>query len=366
MPPKKKSQGQSRQHQSDWEANPENLAAFVDYVRSIGLDPAVSTTDAELDLEVRPAKRAKLSRGVFKPSDAVCIDEHTVALPARETAAIPKYFALHKQNIGDYVDVWVVNAKPDRRDPERGTWYLHLAPRKNGGRANKNKGAHICYVLKTRTISRRLALMARVAKTQSFDPGSKGYLWTAVDIAIRQEGASVKIDVTLRLMWNTSTDVYQSKVQQGLKTQVLMVYYPNLLVSAQETIAWSPQHFYEAAHTPKPNISDGHLATAKIPSLEADLYPFQRRAVKWLLQREGVEWSGLLQPDGQPLVQPSESGDASLLPAFFHQVKNPNGDTFYISPLFGIAAKDITKLPSNDMVKGGILAEEMGNFSFWS
>lgn len=360
MPPKKKSQGQPRQPRSDWEANPENVAAFVDHVRSVGPDPAVSTTDAEQDIEVRPAKRPKLSRGVFKPSDAVCIDEHTVALPVRDTAAIPKDFSLNRQNIGDYVDVWVVNAKPDRRDPERGAWYLHLAPSKNSSRANKNKNAHICYALKTRTISSKLALMARVAKTQSFDPGSPGYLWTAVDIAIRQEGASVKIDVTLRLMWNTSTDVYQSKVQQGLKTQVLMAYYPNLLVSAQETIAWTPQHFYEAAHTPTPDISDGNLATAKIPSLETDLYPFQRRAVKWLLHREGVEWSGLPQPDGQPLVQPSESGDSSLLPAFFHQVKKLDGETFYISPLFGIVVKDIAKLPFNDMVKGGILAEEMG------
>ncbi|KAK3956499.1 SNF2 family N-terminal domain-containing protein [Pseudoneurospora amorphoporcata] len=360
MPPKKKSKAQSRPLFSDWETNPENLAAFVDYVRSIGLAPAASTTDAEQGFEVRPAKRAKLSRGVFKPSDAVCIDEHTVALPARETAAVPKDFAILEQNIGDYVDVWVVNTKPDRNGPESGTWYLHLAPGKNSSHSNTNKSAHICYLLKTRTISRRLSLMTRVAKTHSFDPGSKGYVWTAVDIAIRQEGAFARINVTLRLMWNTSTDVYQSKVQQGLKSHVLLVYYPHLLPPSQEPVSWSPQDFYEAAHTPKPNLADERFAAPTIPNLEANLFPFQQRAVQWLLQREGVKWSGALQPDGQPLVQPSESGDASLLPAFFQQVRNPNGDMFHISPLFGIAVKDMTKLQHNDMVKGGILAEEMG------
>lgn len=364
MPPKKRAPGGARPPPSDWEASPEYLEAFVNYVRSIGLDPAVSATDADGNPGPRPAKRARLSRGVLKPSDAVCIDEHTVALPARQTAAVPKDFTLLKQNIGDYVDVWVANVKPDPRDPERGTWYLHLAPRKNGDRSNQIKNAHICYVLKTRTLSRKLRLMMRVAKSHSFDPGSKGYVWTALDIAIRQQGPSAKIDVSLRLMWNTSTDVYQSKVQQPLKAQVLMMYYPNLVVSEQEAISWSPQHFYEVVHTTKPNASDRHLATATIPGLEADLFPFQRRAVQWLLQREGVEWSGgALQPDGRPLVQPSESGQEPQVPTFFHQVRNRNGETFYISPLYGIAVRDIAQLQSIDMVKGGILAEEMGNFS---
>lgn len=362
MPPKKKTKAQSKRLLSDWETNPENLAAFVDYVRSIGLGPTVPAADAEQDL-VRPAKRVKLSRGVVTPSDAICIDQHTVALPARKTAALPKDFSLFKQNIGDYVDVWVANAKPRREPEERGhgDWYLHLAPDKNSNYSNKTRSAHICYLLKTRVISQRLSVMARVARENAFDPGLKGYVWTAVDIAIRQEGSSAKIDVTFRLMWNTSTDVLQPKVQQALKSHVLTKYYPDLLPQAHSQVSWSPQDFYEAAHTPKPNSSDANFAAAEIPNLEATLFPFQQRAVQWLLRREGVEWSGDLQEDGQPLIQPSGSRDASHLPALFHAVKNTNGDIFHISPVFGITVKDMAKLQPNDTINGGILAEEMGN-----
>ena len=69
------------------------------------------------------------------------------------------------------------------------------------------------------------------------------------------------------------------------------------------TRAWSPQDFYESVHVPTVE------ATPELNEvMETELYPFQQRAVKWMLMREGVRYV-----DGQIAKIPqSESRDSSI------------------------------------------------------
>jgi E3 ubiquitin-protein ligase SHPRH len=92
----------------------------------------------------------------------------------------------------------------------------------------------------------------------------------------------------------------------------------------------------------------------KVPQLKADLYPFQRRAVQWLLRREGVQWSQA-ERDIQPFVPPSPPE-----PISFSRVTDCDGNSFHISPLLGVATREVSSYVAYQEFRGGILAEEMG------
>ena len=109
---------------------------------------------------------------------------------------------------------------------------------------------------------------------------------------------------------------------------------------------WSPRDFYENVHVPDLHGSID-LPTLKEP--QCNLYPFQRRAIRWLLKREGVSWS-------------ANEGDGSDAAAHgFARTTDADGRECYMSPLLGIATTDKSLVQdSGQTFRGGILAEEMG------
>ncbi|KAF2769327.1 SNF2 family DNA-dependent ATPase domain-containing protein [Teratosphaeria nubilosa] len=112
--------------------------------------------------------------------------------------------------------------------------------------------------------------------------------------------------------------------------------------------AWTPADFYDSVHVPSKNLD-----TPKIYDnvLESDLYPFQKRAVSWMLAREGVryEFKGLSKLSGY-----QQRG------ASFHQaIKDIDGRSCYIDYLQGIVSR-IKPSYGADTLSGGLLAEEMG------
>lgn len=135
----------------------------------------------------------------------------------------------------------------------------------------------------------------------------------------------------------------------GLSTKRLLR--EKLLGSSQ---TWSPRRFYESVHVP--SKTERTSADIKCPDLVCELFPFQRRAVRWLLQREGME----LQSDGSPA--PISRSSTSGLPAGFQQMKDADGRICYFSHLFMIITTDLSAWGDDaaDHIKGGILAEEMG------
>ncbi|KAF2740528.1 ATP-dependent DNA helicase [Polyplosphaeria fusca] len=113
---------------------------------------------------------------------------------------------------------------------------------------------------------------------------------------------------------------------------------------------WSLADFYDSVHIPPTNLE----VCPRIgeSGIETRLYPFQQRAVDWLLKREGVTFSqgklSALEPETSTPVSFRSTNDASGTPCF-------------VSNLRGLVATDLsTVYDSAKSLRGGILAEEMG------
>ena len=115
----------------------------------------------------------------------------------------------------------------------------------------------------------------------------------------------------------------------------------------EKTNSWSPRDFYDNVYVPR---SDS-VAPAVLCSdqLQCKLYPFQKRAVRWLLWREGA-------------VEAHEPPEELLgLPHGFLRTVDGDGRQCLISHFWGMATTDEqVPIGMSSEPKGGILAEEMG------
>ena len=127
---------------------------------------------------------------------------------------------------------------------------------------------------------------------------------------------------------------------------------PSIYGSQDTSETWSPREFYQSVYVPLRNHLNSILPQSD--QLKCQLYPFQRRAVQWLLQREGV---GL--PDKQIITHDSNQA-VGRLPYDFVEISD-NGRESWFSPLMGIMTTDKRLLHDTGLdIRGGILAEEMG------
>lgn len=91
-----------------------------------------------------------------------------------------------------------------------------------------------------------------------------------------------------------------------------------------------------------------------IDQLNCQLYPFQQRAVRWLLRREGVEFLG------DSLIACDVDQAPVKLPYGFVETSD-NSRASWFSPLLGIMTTDQSLTRDIGLnIRGGILAEEMG------
>lgn len=187
----------------------------------------------------------------------------------------------------------------------------------------------------------------RWAKTQ-------GRLWTEIDVSLDRRDGGDNLRLTFTVKWNTTTNPYyltQASARTAGLCSVLEKYFPDSTVTKGEN--WSPQDFYQSVHTPHKN--DDLAATISVEGLETALYPFQKRAVQWLLRREGVEWSR----DGR--VRSSTSSSQIQPPISFISAKDMLGNPCYVSHLFGLVTTDLKPFTDfEQQLRGGLLAEEMG------
>ena len=117
---------------------------------------------------------------------------------------------------------------------------------------------------------------------------------------------------------------------------------------ATESIkAWSPRDFYDNVHVPQAGEAQEEFPI--IDQLQCKLYPFQKRAVRWLLQREGT------------VKYHNQGRKAFEFPHGFVRTSDAEGKTCLMSKFLGITTTD-EDLPSRlgNEPRGGILAEEMG------
>ena len=111
--------------------------------------------------------------------------------------------------------------------------------------------------------------------------------------------------------------------------------------------SWSPRDFYDNVHVPK--IKSATPDVSSIDQLQCELYPFQKRAVQWLLRREGA---------AEAHEPPEESSE---LPHGFVRTTDGDGRQCLVSNFWGMATiNDQVPVLMGSELKGGILAEEMG------
>ena len=115
----------------------------------------------------------------------------------------------------------------------------------------------------------------------------------------------------------------------------------------EKTDSWAPRDFYDNVHVPR---SDGMAPDVPaIHQLQCELYPFQKRAVQWLLWREGAAESH----------EPPE--ELPELPHGFVRTVDGDGRQCLVSYFWGLVTTDEQVLVNmSSEPKGGILSEEMG------
>ena len=159
----------------------------------------------------------------------------------------------------------------------------------------------------------------------------------------QQEQSDVSMSsfqLTVRILIPNATSLLSGS---GLpRTPDLRYLFPSKTQS--EAPQWSPRDFYDHAHVPDVR-SNSSLPT--IHELQCHLYPFQRRAVRWMLEREGFFGTS------------SRNQDAELPHGFIWET-DADGRRCLTSRLLGLASSSDDILAEPRGRTGSILAEEMG------
>ena len=135
---------------------------------------------------------------------------------------------------------------------------------------------------------------------------------------------------------------------KGIDT-LLQKYLPSPVATSSR---WSPQDFYENVHVPAAD----KLVQFEEPDLACTLYPFQQRAVQWMIEREGAAFEG-----SKIVTTPHVQSPNKILPPSFRAAKDARGHDCFISDVHRVVVKSQwSLLDYHPELKGGILSEEMG------
>ncbi|KAK5133643.1 hypothetical protein LTR08_007497 [Meristemomyces frigidus] len=128
------------------------------------------------------------------------------------------------------------------------------------------------------------------------------------------------------------------------------VYEDQARATVDHSQPWAPRDFYDSVHVPDKNMDTSSQFEG---ILETELYPFQKRAINWMLSREGVRHG-----DGQLMRIPNAELQRDQL-SFYEPVTDVHGRVCYVNYLQGVVSRE--KPAGNDaQLSGGLLAEEMG------
>ena len=190
--------------------------------------------------------------------------------------------------------------------------------------------------------------------------GQQTGLSNKIDLEIRRRGDFVDIHLYLELWWKTRQYFHSNLNHQSVQIlrDVIKVFLSPAKETSPDSGEWSPLDFYEAAHVP--DSDDADADAINIPGMTSDLYPFQKRTLKWLLEREGaVRGNNRNGASENGEVSPSRKTDE--LPLSFREIRDLNGKKCYLSEVFLLVATDLTHFRTSDnSLSGGILSEEMG------
>lgn len=189
------------------------------------------------------------------------------------------------------------------------------------------------------------------------NPDGPGQLWTETSCEVGHENNVDYLRMDFVVKWNLTPSlayVPARSTHRPALQRVMAEYFPESCEDVGKTSNLSPQEFYTSVHVP--DQSDTYAA-ALAPQLDTNLYPFQKRSVRWLLNREGVDADA----NGQLVnLADVQRQFASTLPYSFREFMDSTGQKLYISHLFSLITRDVEAFRHVECLRGGILAEEMG------
>jgi E3 ubiquitin-protein ligase SHPRH len=184
-----------------------------------------------------------------------------------------------------------------------------------------------------------------------------GAIWSDVVLSLEQSGTTVTAKFEFQLWWNDTPSPFmplRSSKEQVTSKTLIRQFFPRGEPTNGFSVR-SPRNFYEAAHTPSKD--DETPLSIDVPGLHATLFPYQKRTLQWLLNREGVQWSSSQLALEARLDDRNNSSKSDTL----RIVRDENDNEVYLSDVFQAITKDPTAYRQIGLgVKGGILAEEMG------
>ncbi|KAK5112916.1 hypothetical protein LTR62_003738 [Meristemomyces frigidus] len=164
----------------------------------------------------------------------------------------------------------------------------------------------------------------------------------------------VRLEVSV--YWRSGVSAFPQGMPVGVPRiyddyELLAEAYPDAArVEIDHTQPWSPQEFYDSVHVPEKNEE---VAAKYDGVLDSDLYPFQKRALSWMLLREGVA----VDINGK-VAKLIESARPKQSQRIWNPIHDAEGNTCFVNHL---QASIIRELPPEDhTLSGGLLAEEMG------
>lgn len=304
------------------------------------------------DEDGRPPKRQKTQ---FELDSVTILRENLVIQrPSDEVSAAINYLRLQ----GIHVHLRFELSDVGSKDANVASPYALIISTRP---STKTESFSITFSLGSNVISSRLATILNTRDSSWSNPNIEDAIWLHADAELDADNDMATLTLSFQVKWNTSTTTYPPQLSPYLKKfrkDMLAVAFPAMFGGADEKQenSCSPQVFYDAAHVP--HINDTPSENILIKHLTTKLYPFQRRAVKWMLKREGIQW-------GQDVKGGTVIKDVGFdhfdAPSSFIETKDADDRIFYISPLLSKATKNIEIFKMLEQnFRGGILSEEMG------
>ena len=203
---------------------------------------------------------------------------------------------------------------------------------------------HPCHMLKSRDITRQYCtLEAHLAGTSLVAGLVVRLLW--------KSGVPGSYDLDHRALssWKDNATTWKLADQPAVSSSAI-VEDTNTGRNAREP---SPHDFYEYAHVP--DSTELPDPTLQPPEVVTKLYPFQLRAVQWLLQREGV-------PSNAQKRAKHEATEVDKYTLPYVEMMDADQQRFMVSNLLchAVQPEDRANMFTATLPVGGILAEEMG------
>lgn len=219
-------------------------------------------------------------------------------------------------------------------------------------RRSQSSPSDALVVISPANISPHALQIINLAGSQPFD-ATPGAIWTRINVLLEKSNRRVSITFQLHLFWNETPSpmngLRRGSHRESSQTLIDTFY----RIDRQEIAASSPLDFYNAAYVPP--TTDNTSVKIDIPGLEATLYPYQEKTLKWLLGREGVQITG-----GARVISLAEGRPAPLCDSS-RVVKDLDGREVYLNDVFQTISTSNSNFRQVELgSKGGILAEEMG------